>query len=134
MLPFEDRYTRQRQLREVGLAGQQRLQTSLAVLGVTRSELVAADYLGRAGVSVQLVDARPERAQERPGGHQPGDYDFVESSPASHPPICAFEGPSQYLRGSLTALDYLRRTLGVGESPGPGSELPATNQSEITVC
>ncbi len=132
MLPFEDRYTRQRQLREVGLAGQQRLQASLAVLGTTRADVVAGDYLQRAGVKVQL---RPvTEPTTPPAAGSPSEAGVHQLPVTSHETICTFEGPSEYLRGSLTALHYLRRILGVGERPGPSSEEPNVNPSTVTVC
>ncbi len=55
MLPFEDRYTRQRQLPEVGAAGQDKIAQGRVV---TRQP-VAAEYLFRAGVgTVQLETAQ----------------------------------------------------------------------------
>lgn len=56
MLPFEDRYTRQRRLPEVGPGGQERL--SLAELSVAEHPDVAIelDYLARAGAAQARVD------------------------------------------------------------------------------
>lgn len=98
MLPFEDRFTRQRQLREVGVAGQRQLEASEAILGTTRAEAVAADYLRRAGVRVTI-----------------GEPDLT---PASSPPpmsVCYHAGPAAYLAGSMRALDHLRQVLGMGK-------------------
>jgi hypothetical protein len=56
MLPFEDRYTRQRRLPEVGPRGQERLiATELTVAGHEDVEL-ELDYLARAGVARVTVD------------------------------------------------------------------------------
>ena len=57
MLPFEDRYTRQRRLPEVGPEGQARL--SQARLGVAPHPDVALelDYLARAGVAATVDDS-----------------------------------------------------------------------------
>ena|SRR5690606_37056816 len=56
MLPFEDRYTRQRRLPEVGPTGQERLrQAELSVAGHPDVEL-ELDYLARAGVGSATVD------------------------------------------------------------------------------
>ena len=56
MLPFEDRYTRQRRLPEVGPKGQERL--SLAELSVAEHPDVALelDYLARAGAEQAQID------------------------------------------------------------------------------
>lgn len=56
MLPFEDRYTRQRRLPEVGPSGQERL--CAAQLAIPRHPDVELelDYLARAGVSNVVVD------------------------------------------------------------------------------
>lgn len=51
MLPFEDRYTRQRQLPEVGIAGQERLCELRAELAPVEGFLVARTYLERAGAA-----------------------------------------------------------------------------------
>lgn len=93
MLPFEDRYTRQRQLREVGHSGQHRIEASVKQLGRSAADDVAADYLARAGVQVVRRDGLPgaENAQARA--------------------LCTFDGPRDYLTGALAALDHLRAVL-----------------------
>ncbi len=50
MLPFEDRYTRQRQLPEVGETGQQRIEALAVELPPGSRAQVARVYLERAGV------------------------------------------------------------------------------------
>jgi hypothetical protein len=56
MLPFEDRYSRQRRLPEVGPSGQARLgATELGIAGHPDVEL-ELDYLARAGVARATVD------------------------------------------------------------------------------
>jgi hypothetical protein len=56
MLPFEDRYTRQRRLPEVGPTGQERLQGAhVCVAGHPDVEL-ELDYLARAGCGEARVD------------------------------------------------------------------------------
>ncbi len=60
MLPFEDRFTRQRQLPEVGAEGQQRIAALRVVGPADRAGEVAAAYLRRAGVAeVTLADDQP---------------------------------------------------------------------------
>jgi hypothetical protein len=51
MLPFEDRFTRQRRLREVGAEGQRRLGASRMVLVAHADSDIERDYLERAGVT-----------------------------------------------------------------------------------
>jgi hypothetical protein len=51
MLPFEDRFTRQRRLREVGAEGQRRLDASRMVLVDHADSDIERDYLERAGVT-----------------------------------------------------------------------------------
>lgn len=102
MLPFEDRFTRQRQLREVGLAGQQRIEASRVVVGSAVADTVAADYLRRAGVHVEI---------------DPRNAFVAETGPevARARAVCAFSAPADYLAGTLTALGHLRSVLGVGD-------------------
>jgi hypothetical protein len=103
MLPFEDRFTRQRQLRDVGLVGQHRIEASSVVVGPSAADGVAADYLQRAGVRVTVTR----------------DVHFVD--PASAQALdarraCAFAGPADYLAGALAALDHVRSVLKLDDS------------------
>lgn len=61
MLPFEDRYSRQRRLVDVGPDGQRRLEAARVSLGDHAGAHVERSYLLRAGVSrVELeVEAQP---------------------------------------------------------------------------
>jgi len=56
MLPFEDRYSRQRRLPEVGTAGQRRLEQGSLVLAAHPGADLERDYLVRAGVGGVSVD------------------------------------------------------------------------------
>ena len=105
MLPFEDRLTRQRQLREVGLAGQQRIEASQVVVGSAVADTVAADYLRRAGVHVEVSPANAFVVDS--GAHM-----------ARARAVCAFSGPVDYLAGTLAALGHLRAALGVAGANG----------------
>ncbi len=58
MLPFEDRYSAQRRLLEVGPEGQRRLEQSQVVLAEHADIDIERDYLARAGVSEVLLDAQ----------------------------------------------------------------------------
>lgn len=56
MLPFEDRYSRQRRLAEVGWSGQERLNEARLVLPEHAGSDVEREYLLRAGVQSVCVD------------------------------------------------------------------------------
>jgi hypothetical protein len=107
MLPFEDRYTRQRQLADVGGSGQTRLQQSSFQLD-ERDDLpplarvVAADYLQRAGVRIEL------------GASQLG----TQTQGKRPPPLThfQFDGPTQVALGALTALAHIRSVLEIGSA------------------
>jgi hypothetical protein len=101
----------------------------LAVLEATRAGCVAADYLSRAGVKVQVRAPLTEPTTRAAAG-SPNDAGVPQLPAASPETSCTFEGPSEYLRGSLTALHYLRRILGVGEPSVPASQEPTVNQSK----
>jgi hypothetical protein len=62
VLPFEDRYTRQRQLSEVGLSGQQRIASLDVQLAPGPEAEVAALYLRRAGATVEVAPASSNAA------------------------------------------------------------------------
>lgn len=110
MLPFEDRFTRQRQLREVGLAGQVRLEASAIVVGYGVADSVAADYLERAGVQVTR-DASLELVSGA----------CAESRVAAT--ACTFLGPANYLAGALTALNHVRSVLGLDYNGSASKDL-----------
>lgn len=124
MLPFEDRFTRQRQLREVGLAGQRRIEASRVVVGLGAADGVAADYLQRAGVHVTVTR----------------DAHWVD--PAAARALCAggsvaFAGPGDYLAGALAALEHLRAVVAVDErrpraEAGPHAEQDAGLPSPVS--
>ncbi len=57
MLPFEDRYSRQRRLPEVGPSGQERLCAADLVIAEHPDVDLELDYLQRAGVARVTVDA-----------------------------------------------------------------------------
>ena len=60
MLPFEDRYSRQRRLDEVGPDGQRRLEQSELVLASHADTELEVEYLTRAGVrQLQFEAAAP---------------------------------------------------------------------------
>jgi hypothetical protein len=96
MLPFEDRYTRQRRLAEVGPKGQERLsQARLCVASHPDVEL-ELDYLARAGLAEVRVDpAAPALA-------------FPWTAWFEH------DAALGVARGAWCALSRIRRELGVG--------------------
>jgi hypothetical protein len=106
MLPFEDRYTRQRQLVEVGLEGQTRLEGSpckLAQCGplAPAAAQVAVDYLRRAGVAVETNSSTLE---PRTVTHDSHDQTLATFH---------FAGPLHVATGALAALNHIRLVLGV---------------------
>lgn len=96
MLPFEDRYTRQRRLAEVGPEGQRRLEGAALILARHESVELEADYLQRAGV--QQISVAPDA----PTVEFPWTEQFQ------------FAGPSSVARGAYAALVRIR---GVIEHP-----------------
>jgi hypothetical protein len=95
MLPFEDRYTRQRRLTEVGHEGQRRLATARLILAPHAGVDVERDYLVRAGVSQIQVD---------PEGSPP---------PFPWPEFFEFTAPLCVARGAWCALSRIRTVLGL---------------------
>ncbi len=93
MLPFEDRYTRQRQVPEVGLDGQQRIEASDAALAAGPGSLVATIYLHRAGVCRVEVSTHLPAASRR------------------HAAFFQFAGPADVAAGCELAMSHLRRQL-----------------------
>lgn len=115
MLPFEDQFTRQRQLREVGLAGQRRIEASSVAVGHGAADLVAADYLKRAGVQVRSTSGVCFVPL--------GGAEMAQASEA-----CTFSGPAHYLAGTLAALAHLRSVLGLGDVSSGGRAEHETEQ------
>lgn len=93
MLPFEDRYTRQRRLAEVGPDGQRRLEAAAQVLAPHEAAELEADYLRRAGV--QQISFAPEASTP-------------EFPWADH---FQFAGPASVARGAHGALARIRAIL-----------------------
>ncbi len=93
MLPFEDRYTRQRRLPEVGPAGQRRLEAAVQVLAPHEASELEVDYLRRAGVQ-QLSFA--------PGAPAP-EFPWAEHF--------QFAGPALVARGAHAALARIKAIL-----------------------
>jgi hypothetical protein len=95
MLPFEDRYTRQRRLAEVGAAGQARLAEARLELAAHEGSEVEREYLLRAGV--QSIDVDPRL-------------------PAEPFPFAAefeFAASRNLARGAWSALANIRKVLGL---------------------
>lgn len=93
MLPFEDRYTRQRRLAEVGPEGQRRLEAAAVVLPQQEAAELEADYLQRAGVR---------------------QVSFAADAPAIAFPWAEhfrFAGPAAVARGAHGALARIRAIL-----------------------
>lgn len=95
MLPFEDRFTRQRRLSEVGAAGQDALARACVVLKAHASVDVEREYLVRAGVGRVEVD---------------------EGSPSDTFPFAdhfQFESSRSLARAAFGALGAVRNVLGI---------------------
>ena len=98
MLPFEDRYSRQRRLAEVGPEGQRRLEQTELVLASHADADVELEYLTRAGVTrIQLAGGGA--APEFPWSHQ-----------------FRFSASLAVARGAWCALSRIRAAL--GHEPG----------------
>jgi hypothetical protein len=93
MLPFEDRYTRQRRLVEVGPDGQRRLAEARLALAPHESSDIEREYLARAGVGHLRIDA--------------------EVTPPAFPwsEFFEFPAPLSVARGAWCALSHLRSVL-----------------------
>jgi hypothetical protein len=98
VLPFEDRYTRQRQVREVGVLGQARIEALTTELPMDAAGAVAAVYLRRAGVK-QLLDL-PEPSLEQ-----------------------MLISPADVAAGCRLALQHLRAALAENNARSPSMEV-----------
>lgn len=93
MLPFEDRYTRQRRLAEVGPQGQLRLERQRLAVAPHADVELELDYLRRAGV--QQVTSDPQQST----------LDFPWAAQFQ------FSGPLGVARGAWSALARIRAAL-----------------------
>ena len=93
MLPFEDRYSRQRRLEEVGPEGQRRLAATRLALAPHESADIERDYLSRAGIAHVDIDG--------------------EATPPAFPWSGFFEFPAplSVARGAWCALSHIRSVL-----------------------
>jgi hypothetical protein len=96
MLPFEDRFSRQRRLAEVGAEGQRQLSTTLVRLSSHEDVDVEWDYLARAGVTEVRLDSEAE----------------VLTFPFAS--CFEFAGPRSLASGAWCALARIRRVLSGG--------------------
>jgi hypothetical protein len=95
MLPFEDRYSRQRRLVDVGPEGQRRLEAARVSLGDHAGASVERTYLLRAGVSqVQLDSLAPSL-----------EFPWLEQF--------QFTAPLTIARGAWSALSRIVSALGL---------------------
>lgn len=93
MLPFEDRYTRQRRLEEVGPEGQHRLAAARLALAPHESSDIEREYLERAGVGHLGVDATAT----------PPAFPWCE--------FFEFPAPLSVARGAWCALSHIKSAL-----------------------
>ncbi|MEN9577187.1 MAG: hypothetical protein RJA70_196 [Pseudomonadota bacterium] len=105
MLPFEDRYTRQRQVPEIGTAGQTLLEGSRITLPDIAASAVAVVYLERAGVR-QIDHSASSLSLSDPGDPC---SDPLETTP--HARHFRFSGPLEFAQGCQLALNHIRRQL-----------------------
>lgn len=109
MLPFQDRYSRQRKLPEVGKRGQQRIEALHAVVQGGPEALVELAYLERAGV--RQLELRETSA--------------TEASPSwPHSECFAHPGPRNVALGAWGALRRIRQALEAQATPTPSNEEP----------
>lgn len=95
MLPFEDRFSRQRRLPEVGAEGQRRLASRVLTVAPHPDVEIERDYLERAGVAGTRVD---------------GDAPLLSFPFAEH---FQFAAALSVARGAWCALDRIRGALAV---------------------
>lgn len=114
MLPFEDRYTRQRQLPEVGVLGQRRLFELEVRPATDAAGVIEALYLERAGVR---VTADPVLGTDPELGAGPG----LGAGPAlgtvefRHAARFRFPEARDFAAGTHRALLRIRRHLNLNE-------------------
>jgi hypothetical protein len=99
MLPFEDRYTRQRRLEEVGPERQRQLEQQPMVLARHADSDLELEYLERAGVQHITFDADAE----------PPRFPWAEQF--------GFAGPLAVARGAYGALSRIRAALACDPEP-----------------
>ena len=104
MLPFEDRYTRQRRLPEVGPQGQERLQRAQLSVAEHPDVALELDYLERAGA----IEARVDPA----------------AAPLVFPWAAWFEHAAALgvAHGAWCALSRIKRELGLSPDPASSDE------------
>jgi hypothetical protein len=102
MLPFEDRYTRQRRLAEVGPEGQLRLERQRLAIARHADVDLELEYLRRAGV--QQVAVREVTADAEQSAL---DFPFAAQF--------QFSGPLGVARGAWSALARIRAALAANE-------------------
>ena len=107
MLPFEDRYTRQRRLAEVGPEGQLRLERQSLVIARHADVELGLDYLRRAGV--QQVAVKQAEGQQTGADAEQSALDFPWAAQFQ------FSGPLGVARGAWSALARIRAALAANE-------------------
>jgi hypothetical protein len=95
MLPFEDRFSRQRRLPEVGADGQRRLGSRVESLAPHADVELERDYLQRAGVAGTRIESEAPRLS----------FPFAEHF--------EFAAPLSVATGAWCALERIREALAV---------------------
>ena len=103
MLPFEDRYTRQRRLAEVGPEGQLLLERQNLAIARHADVELELDYFRRAGV--QQVTVQQTGGQQEEGEAEQSVLDFPWAAQFQ------FSGPLGVARGAWSALARIRAAL-----------------------
>lgn len=104
MLPFEDRYTRQRQLPEVGTAGQTLLDRANARVAADAAGEIEALYLERAGLHVELTAPTDSTAS--------GAAALATGEHFKHATAFAFSPALVFAYGTHRALRQIANVLG----------------------
>lgn len=107
MLPFEDRYTRQRRLAEVGPEGQRLLGRQRLAIAPHADVELELEYLRRAGV--EQVTVKQGGGQQVGVGAEQSALDFPWAEQFQ------FSGPLGVARGAWSALARIRAVLAANE-------------------
>ena len=111
MLPFEDEHTRHRQLREIGVDGQNRLAASVAYVATeSAAGAFAAELLSRSGIPVRSVNVASQAKSVC-------RTDLLSCGLAAAE---LREGPLSIACGALIAIAHIRETLELPHRGPPG--------------
>ena len=116
MLPFEDRFSRQRQLSEVGREGQQRLLATEVLVVPSRSAWIELTYLQRAGVCATLGGRPDAVCPPQLGSVDRAELDSAQPNSEverfAHAAYFRHEASRELGAGAWRALSVIRSVLG----------------------